>query len=201
MNWLILGLVLFLGVHSVAIVSPQGRDRLASRLGENAFKGLYSLVSAVGLGLIVWGYGLSRENPVLLYSLPGGFRHLAALLLLPVFVLLLAAYLPGRIQRAAKHPMLLAVKLWALAHLLAQSVTGGSLADVLLFGGFLLWAVADRVSLKRRAQAGALRTVPVLPASGANDLIALFGGLALYGVTVMWAHAALFGVRPFGGGG
>ena len=198
MSWLILGLVLFLGVHSVAIVSPQGRDRLASRLGENAFKGLYSLVSAVGLGLIVWGYGLSRENPVLLYSLPGGFRHLAALLLLPVFVLLLAAYLPGRIQRAAKHPMLLAVKLWALAHLLAQSVTGGSLADVLLFGGFLLWAVADRVSLKRRAQAGLLRTVPVLPASGANDLIAVVGGLALYGLTVVWAHAFLFGVRPFG---
>ena len=135
MNWLILGLVLFLGVHSVAIVSPEGRNRLAAQLGENAWKGLYSLASAVGLGLIVWGYGLARENPVLVYSLPGGFRHLAALLLLPVFVLLLAAYLPGRIQRAAKHPMLLAVKLWAASHLLAQSVTGGSLADVLLFGG------------------------------------------------------------------
>ena len=198
MNWLILGLVLFLGVHSVAIVSPEGRNRLAAQLGDNAWKGLYSLASAVGLGLIVWGYGLARENPVLVYSLPGGFRHLAALLLLPVFVLLLAAYLPGRIQRAAKHPMLLAVKLWAASHLLAQSVTGGSLADVLLFGGFLLWAVAARVSLKRRAQAGQLRTVPVLPASGANDLIAVVGGLALYGVTVMWAHAYLFWVRPFG---
>jgi uncharacterized membrane protein len=200
MSVLILGLVLFLGVHSIAIVSPLGRDRLAARLGENTFKGLYTLVSAVGLGLIVWGYGLARENPVMLYSLPGGFRHLAALLLLPVFVLLLAAYLPGRIQRATKHPMLLAVKLWAFAHLLAQSVTGGSLADVLLFGGFLAWAVADRISLKRRAQAGRLRTVPVLPASSANDLIAVVGGLALYGVTVGWAHAYLFGVRPFGGG-
>lgn len=200
MSWLILGLVLFLGVHSVAIVSPAGRDRLVAQMGEGAWKGLYALVSAVGLGLIVWGYGLARENPVLLYSLPGGMRHLAALVLLPVFVLLLAAYLPGRIQRATKHPMLLAVKLWALGHLLAQSVTGGSLADVLLFGGFLLWAAADRVSLKRRAQAGTLRTVPVLPASGANDLIAVVGGLALYGLTVMWAHAALFGVRPFGGG-
>jgi uncharacterized membrane protein len=199
MIWLLLGLVLFLGIHSVAIVSPAGRDRLVAQLGENAWKGLYSLVSAVGLGLIIWGYGLARENPVLLYSLPGGFRHLAALLLLPVFVLLLAAYLPGRIQRATKHPMLLAVKLWALAHLLAQSATGGSLADLLLFGGFLLWAVADRISLKRRAQAGTLRTVPVLPASGVNDLIAVFGGLALYAVTVMWAHAYLFGVRPFGG--
>lgn len=198
MVWLVLGLVLFLGVHSVSIVSPRGRDRLAAQMGGNGFKGLYSVVSAVGLVLVVWGYGLARETPVLLYSLPGGFRHLAALLLLPVFVLLLAAYLPGRIQRATRHPMLLAVKLWALAHLLAQSVTGGSLADVLLFGGFLAWAVADRISLKRRALAGLIHSAPALPASGANDAIALIGGLALYGLTVMWAHAALFGVSPFG---
>ena len=119
MAWLILGLVLFLGVHSVAIASPSGRDRLVAHWGENAFKGLYSLVSFAGLALIIWGYGVSRETPVLLYALPGGFRHLAALLMLPMFVLLLAVYLPGRIKTAAKHPMLLAVKLWALAHLLA----------------------------------------------------------------------------------
>ena len=199
MLMLILGLVLFLGVHSVSILAPAGRNRLAARMGEGAWKGVYSLVSALGLGLIVWGYGLARENPVLLYSLPGGMRHLAALLLLPVFVLLIAAYLPGRIQRATKHPMLLAVKLWALAHLLAQSATGGSLADVLLFGGFLLWAAADRVSLKRRMLAGQIRFTPALPAPAANDVIAVVGGLALYGVTVMWAHAYLFGVRPFGG--
>lgn len=198
MVWLVLGLVLFLGVHSIAIVSPTGRDQLAAGMSENAFKGLYALVSFAGLGLIVWGYGLSRETPVLLYALPGGFRHLAALMLLPVFVLLLAAYLPGRIKTAAKHPMLLAVKLWALAHLLAQSVSGGTLADVLLFGGFLAWAVADRISLKRRALAGALRPVPALPAGGANDAIALVGGLALYALFVFWAHAWLFGVRPFG---
>ena len=148
----------------------------------------------MGLGLIVWGYGLAREAPVLLYALPGGFRHLAALLMLPVFVLLLAAYLPGRIKTAAKHPMLLAVKLWALSHLLAQSVTGGTLADVLLFGGFLVWAVADRVSLRRRT----VRAVPALPASGGNDAIAVVGGLVLYALTVFWAHAWLFGVRPFG---
>ena len=199
MLMLILGLVLFLGVHSVSILAPAGRNRLAARMGEGAWKGVYSLVSALGLGLIVWGYGLARENPVLIYSLPGGMRHLAALLLLPVFVLLIAAYLPGRIQRATKHPMLLAVKLWALAHLLAQSATGGSLADVLLFGGFLLWAAADRVSLKRRMLAGQIRFTPALPATAANDVIAVVGGLALYGVTVMWAHAYLFGVRPFGG--
>jgi uncharacterized membrane protein len=155
-------------------------------------------VSLVGLLLIIWGYGLSRENPLVLYSLPGGFRHLAALLMLPVFVLLLATYLPGRIQHTARHPMLLAVKLWALSHLLAQSVTGGTLADVLLFGGFLAWAVADRISLKRRAQAGALRPVPALPAGRANDIIALVGGLAIYAWFVGGAHAWLFGVRPFG---
>ena len=194
MGWLILGLLLFLGVHSLSIISPAGRDRLVSRLGENAFKGLYSLVAFAGLGAIVWGYGLARETPVLLYALPGGFRHLAALLMLPVFVLLLAAYLPGRIKTAAKHPMLLATKLWALSHLLAN----GTLADVLLFGGFLAWAVADRISVKRRSAAGPLRSVPALPASGWNDALALLGGLALYGVFVVWAHAAWIGVRPFG---
>lgn len=198
MAYLILGLVLFLGVHCLSIVSPDGRNRLVQRLGEGPFKGLYALVSLAGFVLIIWGYGLSREAPVMLYAMPGGFRHLAALLMLPVFVLLFAAYLPGRIQRAAKHPMLLAVKLWALAHLLAQSVTGGSLADVLLFGGFLAWAVADRISLKRRAAAGGLRAVPALPASRANDFIAIIGGIAVYLAFVFWLHAAWFGIRPFG---
>ncbi len=198
MPYLILGLVLFLGVHCLSIVSPDGRDRLVRRWGEGPFKGLYSVVSLVGFVLIIWGYGLAREAPVVLYAMPGGFRHLAALLMLPVFVLLFAAYLPGRIQRMAKHPMLLAVKLWALAHLLAQSVTGGTLADVLLFGGFLAWAVADRISLKRRAAAGGLRAVPALPASRANDGVAVTGGIVVYLIFVFWLHAAWFGVRPFG---
>ena len=191
---LILGLVLFLGIHSVSIVSPDGRNRLAQQMGEGPWKGLYSLVSLAGFVLIVIGYGATREAPVLLYTLPNGFRHLAALLMLPVFVLLLAAYLPGRIQRAAKHPMLLAVKLWALAHLLANC----TLADVLLFGGFLAWAVVDRISVKKRAAGGRLRPGPVLPGSKANDAIALVGGLAIYVLFVVWAHAWLIGVRPFG---
>ncbi|MGQ3001934.1 MAG: NnrU family protein [Hydrogenophaga sp.] len=195
MTWLIIGLVLFLGVHSVSIVSPQGRDALAGRMGEGGYKGAYALVSFVGLALIVWGYGLARQAPVLLYTPPTGLRHLALLLMLPVFVLLFAAYLPGRIQRVAKHPMLLAVKCWALAHLLAN----GTLADVLLFGGFLAWAVADRISVKRRAAAGLLRSPPALPGSMANDAIALVGGLVVYLLFVFWAHAWLFGVRPMGG--
>ncbi|WP_291010934.1 NnrU family protein [Hydrogenophaga sp.] len=198
MAWLILGLMLFLGVHSVSIVAPHARNRWVQRLGEGPWKGLYTLVSIVGFGLIVWGYGQAREAPVLLYSLPGGFRHLAALLMLPVFVLLFAAYLPGRIQALVKHPMLLAVKFWALAHLLAQSVTGGTLADVLLFGGFLVWAIADRISVKRRAAAGLLRSLPLGPPRALNDAIALVGGLAVYALFAFWLHAVLFGVRPFG---
>jgi uncharacterized membrane protein len=198
MTVLLLGLVLFLGIHSVAIVAPRARDAWVQRLGEMPWKGLYSLVSLAGFALIVWGYGLARQQPVLLYSMPSGFRHLAALLMLPVFVLLFAAYLPGRIQTAAKHPMLLAVKLWALAHLLGQSATGGTLADVALFGGFLVWAVVDRISVKRRAAVGLLRTLPLGPPRPINDAMALVGGLAVYAVFAFWLHAVLFGVRPFG---
>lgn len=194
MQWLILGLILFLGVHSVSIVAPEGRHRMAQRLGAAGWQGLYSLIAAAGLFLIIWGYGQARLEPVVLYTPPTAFRHVAALLMLPVFVLLLAPYLPGRIKAMAKHPMLLAVKLWALAHLLAN----GTLADVLLFGGFLAWAVVDRISVKRREKAGLLRQAPALPASGVNDAIALIGGLALYVVFVLWAHAWLIGVRPFG---
>lgn len=198
MTVLLVGLLLFLGIHSVAIVAPRARGAWVQRLGEMPWKGLYSLVSLVGFALIVWGYGLAREQPLLLYSLPSGFRHLAALLMLPVFVLLFATYLPGRIQSAAKHPMLLAVKLWALAHLLGQSATGGTLADVALFGGFLVWAVVDRISVKRRAAAGLLRTLPLGPPRAINDAIALVGGLAVYALFAFWLHAVLFGVRPFG---
>lgn len=195
MTWLIVGLVLFLGVHSVSIVAPAARDRWAGAVGENGWKGLYSLVSLAGLVLIVIGYSAAREAPVILYTPPPGLRHLSALLMLPVFILLFAAYLPGRIQRAAKHPMLAAVKFWALAHLLAN----GSLADALLFGGFLAWAVADRISVKRRAAAG-LRVGPPSKLSGADrDLWAVAGGLLVYGVFAGWAHGALVGVRPFGG--
>lgn len=193
MLMLIVGLVLFLGVHSVSIVSRSGRDRLVQRLGEGPWKGVYSLIALVGFVLIIYGYAQARETPVLLYTLPTGFRHLAALLMLPVFILLAAAYLPGRIQRMAKHPMLLAVKFWALSHLLAQSATGGTLADVLLFGGFLAWAVADRISVKRRGVAA-----PQAKGSAVNDVIAVVVGLAVYVLFVVWAHAWLFGVRPFG---
>src|ERR1700688_706034 len=147
MSLLIVGLVLFLGVHSVAIVAPTLRARTIQALGEGAWKGLYALVSLVGFVLICYGFGLARQAPVILYSPPTWLRYVALILMVPVFPLLVAAYLPGRIKTAAKHPMLAAVKFWALAHLLAN----GTLADVVLFGGFLAWAVIDRISLKKRA--------------------------------------------------
>ncbi len=193
MAWLVLGLVLFLGIHSISIVAPAGRHTLAHRIGEGPWKGLYTLVALAGFGLMVAGYSEARQTPVLLWTPPEAMRHVAALLMLPVFVLLLAAYLPGRIQRAARHPMLAATKLWALAHLLAN----GSLADVLLFGGFLAWAVADRISLKRRAAAGLLRAAHTFGPGPANDAIALVGGLLLYALFAFWAHGFLIGVQPF----
>ena len=116
-------------------------------------------------------------------------RHITLLLMVPVFPLLLAAYLPGRIKTAMKHPMLAAVKIWALAHLLAN----GSLADVVLFGTFLVWAIADRISLKRRAQ-----QIATAPPGRFNDLIAILAGLALYVVFILWAHFWLFSVSPIG---
>ncbi|MFT3664665.1 NnrU family protein [Piscinibacter sp.] len=186
MTLLILGLVIFLGVHSASIVAPAWRDARAARLGENAWKGLYSLAALAGFVLIVVGYGQARQAPVALYVPPLALRHVALLLMLPVFPLLLAAYLPGRIKTAAKHPMLVATKLWALAHVLAN----GNLADVLLFGGFLAWAVADRISMKRRVQ----RPLPGAPAGRFNDAIVVLLGLALYGWFVMAGHRWLIGM-------
>ena len=188
MSFLIIGLVLFLGIHSVSVFAPAWRDQQVAQRGEGAWKGLYAIVSLIGFGLLVYGYGVARQSPVVLYTPPTALRHLTLLLMLPVFSLLLAAYLPGRIKTAAKHPMLLATKLWALSHLLVN----GNLADVLLFGGFLAWAVADRISLKRRVA----RAVPGAPAGAMNDVIVVAGGLALYIVFLLWAHRWLIGVSP-----
>jgi uncharacterized membrane protein len=190
MTILILGLILFLGVHSVSIVAPAWRDATQARLGEGPWKGLYSLASLAGFALIVVGYGMARQQPVVIYAPPIWLRHFALLLLVPVFPLLLAAYLPGRIKSAARHPMLLATKLWALAHLLAN----GNAADVLLFGGLLAWAVADRISLKRRPQ----RALPGARPSPLNDAVAVLAGLALYALFLFRAHVWLIGVSPLG---
>ncbi len=186
----LVGLVLFLGVHSVAIVAPRWR---AERVAQNpgAWKGGYAILSLVGFVLLIYGYGLARQAPVVVWSPPTAMRHVSLLLMLPVFPLLFAAYLPGRLKAAAKHPMLLAVKFWAAAHLLAN----GTLVDMVLFGAFLAWAVADRISVKRRA-------LPVPGAAGLgsarNDLLAIGGGLLVYAAFLLWAHRWLIGVSPLG---
>jgi len=188
---LLLGLIVFLGVHSVSIAAPGWRSAQIARRGEAAWKGVYSIAAGIGLALVVVGYGMARREPVVLYTPPVPLRHLALVVMLPVFPLLFAAYMPGRISRLAKHPMLLATKLWAAAHLLAN----GNLADVLLFGGFLAWAVADRISVKRRAPEQA-HAVPGAPPGPMNDLVAVVGGLAVYALTIFWAHRWAFGVSP-----
>ena len=187
MVYLVLGLVLFLGVHSISIVAPGWRDRTAARLG-NAWRGLYSLVTIVGFVVIIWGYGIARRNPLTLYTPPAWTDYVAAVLMLPVFPLFLAAYFPGRIKSALQHPMLVSVMLWALAHLIAT----GSLVNVVLFGGFLAWAVADRISYRWRTQ----RPIPTAPPGSLNDGIAIVAGLVFYVVFEHWLHARWIGVQP-----
>jgi uncharacterized membrane protein len=188
---LILGLVLFLGTHSVSIVRPDWRDQAAARIGATPWKLAFSALSVLGIVLIVFGYGAVRgADPILLYQPPAWLRHVALLLMLPVFPLVLAAYLPGRIRDRLKHPMLLAVKLWASAHLLAN----GTLADLLLFGSFLAWAVVDLISVKRRGAP----PPPGAPAGRWNDLIAVAAGLGVYAAFVLFMHRWLFGVSPIG---
>jgi uncharacterized membrane protein len=187
---LILGLGILIGVHSIVIVSPELRTRAVLELGEGIWKSAYGLISLIGLVLIIQGFGLARQAPIVLYVPPSFLRLATFLFMLPVFPLLIAAYLPGRIKTATKYPMLVAVKCWAFAHLLAN----GRLADVLLFGGFLAWAVLDRISLKRRPPQSH-RTAPAGPF---NDVIAVLFGVAVYLLFVYWAHGRLFGVSPLG---
>ena len=190
---LLAGLVLFLGAHSISIVAEPWRDRMAARLGAGPWKGLYGLASLVGLTLIAVGYAHARTEPTVLFEPPAALRHAVLLLLLPVFPLLLSTYLPGRISAAAKHPMLLATKLWAFSHLLVN----GGLHDLALFGGFLAWGVVDRISMKRRVP----RPVPAAPPGPMNDAIAVILGLALYVAFVLKLHLLLIGVAPISFGG
>jgi uncharacterized membrane protein len=187
---LVAGLVLFLGTHSISLVAPAWRDRMAARLGTIGWKIAYSLPSIGGFVLIVQGYAAARAAPELVYITPAWTRHLAYTLLLPAFVLLAAAYLPGRIKDAIGHPMLAATLLWAVAHLLLPTTR----ADLVLFGAFGLWALADWIAAARRPP----RPVPGAPRGRYNDLIALIVGVGLYTATALWLHPWLIGVAPFG---
>jgi len=186
MGKLILGLVVFFGGHSISLLALGWRNRAAERLGTRTWQLVYSVAALLGFYLLVTGYGAARVSAAVLYVSPPWLRSVTALLMLPAFVLALASVLPGRIRARARHPLLLATLLWAVAHLL----TNGSVADLLLFGTFLLWAVAVLLSLERRPA----RRKITLAASMANDAIAVVGGLALYAVFILWLHARWFGV-------
>ncbi|MBG6161066.1 putative membrane protein [Labrenzia sp. EL_195] len=189
MALLIAGLVLFLGFHILPML-PATRSNLVVRLGENGYKGLFTLVSVIGLGLTIYGYGVARfEGSPLIYDPPIWLRHVTMLLMVPVFIFLAAAYIPCKISRALKHPMLVAIKLWALSHLLAN----GDLASFLLFGGFFLWAVADRISIKRRGP-GVGQIAAARSAGRYSDVWVILIGLALYGLFVWKLHVLLIGV-------
>jgi len=192
MGMLILGLVLFLGLHSVRVFAEDWRGRVRQRVGEPAWKGLYSLLSLLGLVLIIWGYGEARQQPVVLWATPTWTRHLAALLTVPAFVLLVSAYVPGNsIKARLHHPMVLAVKLWAFAHLLSNN----SLADLLLFGGFLVWALLSFRAARQRDRAASTLYAAGRPGP---TVLAVALGLAAWAAFAFWAHAAWIGVRPFG---
>lgn len=187
MIWLIAGIVLFLGVHSIRVFAPVFRDRMIAERGENAWKGVYSLVAIVGLVLLIWGYGQARPEAAFFYEPPVFVKHIVTVLMLLAMILLVSAYAPaGHIKKRVKHPMITAVKVWALAHILAN----GDAATLLLAITFLAWAVIVRISEKRRGD-------PVFgPVSIVGDVIAVVVGTALTVWFIMQLHAFLFGVSP-----
>lgn len=186
MTLFLLGLLVFFGAHLFTALARPARERLASKLGEWPYKGLYSVVSLVGFVLIVIGWNGASTNVI--YATPGWTRHLAYLLMIPAFVLLVAAYAPaGKIAAAVKHPMLAGVKIWAFAHLLVN----GDVRSMILFGAFLAYAVIDRIAVKRR-------NAPVRAAGPVtNDVIATVVGLAAYAGVAFYGHQYIAGVALF----
>lgn len=191
MSLLILGLAVFLGVHSIRMVAPDWRERMIRQVGLLPWKGLYALVSLLGLIGIIYGYGEAHMAPVVLWQPPLWTRHLAALLMLLAFICVAAAYIPHNwIKARFGHPMLAGVKTWGFAHLIAN----GTLADVVLFGSFMIWAILEyRVHRLRDRAAGVVyrRGHPML------DVIVVLTGAAATGVFALFLHLPLIGVRPF----
>lgn len=212
MTELILGLILFLGAHSVRIVADDWRTQKMQALGEKAFKGIHALISLLGFYLLVVGYGEARLQTVVLWNPPTATRHISLLLMLFASILMMAAYIPrNHLKIRMGHPMVLSVKVWALSHLLAN----GNLADVILFGAFLIWAVLNFKSARARDRAQTQGPVsnaevndavslaslpedaPIKPSLAAT-LITLAGGIALWAVITFVLHAKVVGVAPMG---
>lgn len=191
MTILLIGLAIFLGVHSTRIVADGWRSAQIARIGPGPWKLGYAVLSLIGFFLLLWGYGIARQTPVVLWTPPVAMRHVAGLLTLIAFVLLAATYVPRNgIRARLHHPMVLSVKLWALAHLLAN----GTLADVLLFGSFLVWAVLSFRAARQRDRATGAR----YPAGSlAGTLATVAVGCVAWVAFAFWLHAWLIGVRPF----
>jgi uncharacterized membrane protein len=187
---MILGLAALLGTH-VFTTRRAPRADLIARIGEGPYKGLYSLVSLIGMALVFYGYAQYRASGWIdVWHPPAFTRHLAVALILPSFVCMAAAYSRGHIQRILKHPMLVGVKLWATGHLVAN----GDLGSIILFGSILAWAAFDRISLKRRSDPGA----PPIPGGGwPRDVVAVVAGLGLYLFFGLWFHPHVVGVPTF----
>lgn len=182
---LIFGLILFLGVHSISILAPGYRETLVTK-NEKAYKAVYALLSLLGLYFIVNGYADLREDPSIIYFGAQSLRPLVSILMLVGFILFFVPYFPGKIKAVTKNPQLLSVVLWAFSHLLVN----GSLADILLFGSFLVWSIVDLISMKKRPQ----RVVSPLKASWVNDVIVIVAGAAIYAIFVRFLHGSLIGV-------
>jgi len=189
MTLFLFGLAIFFGAHFYSALRSRAPEKdIKTRLGYGPYMGLYSLVSLVGLVLIIYGYGASR-GAGLLYTPPTWMAHLNLVLMIPAMILLIASQIPtGRLKKMSKHPMLLAVKIWAVGHLLAN----GELNSVILFGSFLAFAVFDRIMVKKRGDIG---PGPDAVTNSNMDVIAVIGGIAVWAVLLFWLHPILFGVR------
>ncbi len=189
MGLLLTGIVIFFGGHSVIIVAPDFRKSIIDRFGTNGNRAVMSLISLVGLVLIIWGYSLARHDPMVIYEPPGWIRHITLTLMLLAFIILASAIFSGWTRHYVRHPILVATLLWSVAHLLSN----GKLADIVLFGSFLIWVLVDLWSVQHRQ--GEAVEVTVSPAVR-NDILAIVLGLLLYIAVVFGLHEWLIGVSP-----
>ncbi len=186
---LVIGLAVFLGIHFVPIFTGF-RAQLQNRLGANGYKGLYSLIAIIGLGLTIWGYGLARYTTPILWNPPEWGPYLTAGLMIFSLIFLAASDLPGKIKQTVRHPMITGVAIWGLAHL----ISNGGLADLLLFGGFLFWAAIGRVSMYKREKAG---LISVKDGPVRNDLIAVVAGTVVFLAFIWFGHEWMTGLPVF----
>ena len=192
MTFLIAGLVLFLGVHSVRILADGWRTEQITRIGDKRWKAIYSVISLIGFVLIIWGYGQARQGSTVLWSPPPWLWTVTSVLTLPAFVLIVAGNLKGtRFRERLGHPMVLGTKLWAFAHLIATAHVAG----VVLFGSFLAWSIAEYSSARKRDR---LAGIVYPPGRASRDAMAIVIGVVAWIAFGWWLHGALIGLRPFG---